>query len=173
MSIQVVQHSQRFLEEETEDGYKPCDPSIIVERVQTLEGAYEELVRLAVERRSRLEESRQLWQFYWDMAEEENWIKEMEQILSQGDIGHDLTTIHLLLSKHKSLEPEIRAHENTLRQSMAAGQELIDQVSVYKPFSSSLLTSRTNKLESLAVFQTSLIFADKIWDLFHENFLRP
>jgi hypothetical protein len=30
MSIQVVQHSQRFLEEETEDGYKPCDPSIIV-----------------------------------------------------------------------------------------------------------------------------------------------
>ena len=125
--LQVVQHSQRFLEEETEDGYKPCDPSIIVERVQTLEGAYEELVRLAVERRSRLEESRQLWQFYWDMAEEENWIKEMEQILSQGDIGHDLTTIHLLLSKHKSLETEIRAHENTLRQSMAAGQELIDQ----------------------------------------------
>jgi spectrin beta len=130
LSAQVVQHSQRFLEEETEDGYRPCDPSIIVERVQTLEGAYEELVRLAVERRSRLEESRQLWQFYWDMAEEENWIKEMEQILSQGDIGHDLTTIHLLLSKHKSLETEIRAHENTLRQSMAAGEDLISQVSI-------------------------------------------
>ena len=90
--FQVVQHSQRFLEEETEDGYKPCDPSIIVERVQTLEGAYEELVKLAVERRSRLEESRQLWQFYWDMAEEENWIKEMQQIVSQGDIGHDLVS---------------------------------------------------------------------------------
>ena len=80
------------MEEETEDGYKPCDPSIIVERVQTLEGAYEELVKLAVERRSRLEESRQLWQFYWDMAEEENWIKEMQQIVSQGDIGHDLVS---------------------------------------------------------------------------------
>ena len=57
---QVVQHSQRFLEEDEEggEGYKPCDPSIIVERVQTLEDAYAELVRLAVERRSRLEESR-------------------------------------------------------------------------------------------------------------------
>ena len=33
--------------------------------------------------RSRLEESRLLWQFYWDMAEEENWIKEMENILLQ------------------------------------------------------------------------------------------
>ncbi len=125
---QVVQHSQKFLQEESgEDDYKPCDPSIIVERVTTLEDAYAELVRLAVERRSRLEESRQLWQFYWDMAEEENWIKEMEQILSQGDIGHDLTTIHLLLSKHKSLETEIKAHETTLKMSIAQGQELIDQ----------------------------------------------
>ena len=92
-----------------------------------LENAYAELVSLAVERRSRLEESRQLWQFYWDMAEEENWIKEMGHVLSQADIGHDLTTINLLLSKHNSLETEIRAHENSLRQSMSVGQGLIDQ----------------------------------------------
>jgi len=54
-----------------------------------------------VERRARLDESRKLWQFYWDMADEENWIKEKEQIVTNGDIGHDLTTINLLLSKHK------------------------------------------------------------------------
>lgn len=58
-------------------------------------------MKLALERRARLEESRKLWQFYWDMADEENWIKEKEQIVSQGDIGHDLITINLLLSKHK------------------------------------------------------------------------
>ena len=68
--------------------------------------AYAELVKLAVERRARLEESRKLWQFYWDMADEENWIKEKEHILSTGDIGHDLTTIHLLISKHKALEED-------------------------------------------------------------------
>merc|ERR1719422_1729210 len=45
---QVVQHSQRFLDEESSDGYRPCDPSIIVERVQALEDAYAELVKLAV-----------------------------------------------------------------------------------------------------------------------------
>lgn len=97
----VVQHSQRFLNEENTEGYRPCDPAVIIERVQELEDAYSELVKLAVERRARLEESRKLWQFYWDMADEENWIKEKEQIVSAGDIGHDLTTINLLLSKHK------------------------------------------------------------------------
>lgn len=39
-----------------------------------------------------MEDSRKLWQFYWDMADEENWIKEKEQIVSVDDIGHDLTT---------------------------------------------------------------------------------
>ena len=29
-----MQHSQRFLDDEVADGYRPCDPSIIVERVQ-------------------------------------------------------------------------------------------------------------------------------------------
>ncbi len=44
---QVVQHSQKFLEDSDElEGYKPCDPSIIVERVQTLEDAYAELVSI-------------------------------------------------------------------------------------------------------------------------------
>ena len=57
---QVVQHSQRFLDEESADGYRPCDPSIIIEKVQALEDAYAELVKLAVERQSRLEESRLL-----------------------------------------------------------------------------------------------------------------
>ena len=50
-----------------------------MERVQALEDAHAEVVKLAVERRSRLEESRPLWQFYWDMAEEE---------LDQGDAEH-------------------------------------------------------------------------------------
>ena len=45
-----------------------------------------ELVSLVGERRSRLEESRRLWQFYWEMAEEEGWIKEKEQLMtSPGD----------------------------------------------------------------------------------------
>jgi len=123
----VVQHSQRFLETEATGGFGPCDPTIIMDRVQQLEDAYAELVKLAVERRARLEESRKLWQFYWDMADEENWIKEKEQILSTGDIGHDLTTIHLLISKHKALEEDIASHEPALYSVVNVGEELIQQ----------------------------------------------
>nr|CAD7595507.1 unnamed protein product [Timema genevievae] len=121
----VVQQSQRFLDQETTEGYRPCDPAIIVERVQQLEDAYAELVRLAVERRARLEESRRLWQFYWDMADEENWIKEKEQIASSAEIGHDLHTINLLLSKHKALESEMASHEPQLMAVVDVGEELV------------------------------------------------
>lgn len=69
--------------------------------MKTLEDAYEELVRLAAERRDRLEDSRKLWQFYWDMADEEGWIKEKEQLMSSPDLGRDLTSVHLLLNKQK------------------------------------------------------------------------
>lgn len=123
---QVVKNSQQFLSEET-DGYKPCDPSIIVDRVQQLEDAYAELVKLAVERRSRLEESRKLWQLFWDMADEENWIKEKEQIMSSGEIGHDLVTINLLLSTHKAFESEIHSHDPQLMAVVAVGDDLINQ----------------------------------------------
>jgi len=69
--------------------------------MKTLENAYDELLSLAGERRARLEESRKLWQFYWDMADEEGWIKEKEQLMSSPDLGHDLTSVHLLLNKQK------------------------------------------------------------------------
>lgn len=44
--LQVVQNSLALLREESDEDYKPCDPSVIVERVQGLESAYEELVRV-------------------------------------------------------------------------------------------------------------------------------
>lgn len=33
----VVQQSQRFHDQETSEGFRPCDPAIVVERVQQLE----------------------------------------------------------------------------------------------------------------------------------------
>lgn len=122
----VANQSQRFLDAENDQGYRPCDPVLVLERVQQLEDAYAELVRLAVERRTRLEESKKLWQFYWDTADEQNWIKEKEQIVSAADIGHDLTTVNLLLNKHNALEKEIAVHESQLNAVTGIGDELVN-----------------------------------------------
>jgi len=105
--------------------YRPCDPQIVKDRMQHLEAAYEELLQLATDRRVNLEESRKLWQFYWDMADEEGWIKEKEQLMSSPDLGHDLTSVHLLLNKHKSNEDELQARHSHLQSVLSVGEDLI------------------------------------------------
>ncbi|KAJ6218483.1 hypothetical protein RDWZM_009640 [Blomia tropicalis] len=110
----VVQNLRQLRDEEGPEGYKPADPKLIDARMDELEAAFTELFQLAVARRQKLEESKKLCQFLWDMAEEEAWIKEKEQILSSNEIGHDLTTVSLLISKNRALEDEIAAHYQQL-----------------------------------------------------------
>ena len=74
-------------------GYKSCDPQVVSDHMSHLEAAYEELLQLASDRRTRLSESRKLWQFYRDMADEEGWIHEKEQLMSSPDLEHSLTSV--------------------------------------------------------------------------------
>ncbi|XP_043992845.1 spectrin beta chain, non-erythrocytic 1-like [Gambusia affinis] len=55
----VNSNAQKFASDT--DGYKPCDPQVIRDRVAHMEFCYQELNQLAAERRARLEESRRLW----------------------------------------------------------------------------------------------------------------
>ncbi|KAK6488739.1 spectrin beta chain [Huso huso] len=107
------------------EGYKPCDPQVIRDRVAHMEFCYQELCQLAMERRARLEESRRLWKFFWEMAEEEGWIREKEQILSSDDYGKDLTSVLRLLSKHKAFEDEMSGRYTHLQQTIREGEEMI------------------------------------------------
>uniref|UniRef100_A0A8C8ER97 Spectrin beta chain n=1 Tax=Oncorhynchus tshawytscha TaxID=74940 RepID=A0A8C8ER97_ONCTS len=91
------------------DSYKPCDPQVIKDRVQHLDLCYQELCALAAQRRARLEQSRRLWNFFWEMAELESWIKEKEHIFSSLDYGKDLTSVLTLQSKHSAFEDELGA----------------------------------------------------------------
>ncbi|GFY53199.1 spectrin beta chain [Trichonephila inaurata madagascariensis] len=148
----VVQHSQKFITEE-EHGYRPCDPKIVTERINQLEAAYSELVHLALERRNRLDESRKLWQFYWDMTEEETYIKEKEQILSSDEIGHDLTTVHLLISKNKAMEDEISSHEQQLHDVIQVGEDLV----AANHFGSDRIRDRIGEVNSMWDHLTELL----------------
>ncbi|TFK00787.1 Spectrin beta chain, non-erythrocytic 1 [Platysternon megacephalum] len=107
------------------EGYKPCDPQVIRDRVAHMEFCYQELCQLAAERQGRLEESRRLWKFFWEMAEEEGWIREKEQILSSDDYGKDLTSIVRLLSKHKAFEDEMSGRSGNFQQAIKEGEGMI------------------------------------------------
>uniref|UniRef100_A0A4W5JZF3 Spectrin beta chain n=1 Tax=Hucho hucho TaxID=62062 RepID=A0A4W5JZF3_9TELE len=106
-------------------GYKPCDPQVIRDRVAHMEFCYAELSQLAAERCARLEESRRLWKFFWEMAEEEGWIREKEQILSSEDCGKDLTGAVRLLSQHRAFEDEMSGRAGHLQQTIKQGEELV------------------------------------------------
>ncbi|XP_064002047.1 spectrin beta chain, non-erythrocytic 1 isoform X1 [Pogoniulus pusillus] len=107
------------------EGYKPCDPQVIRDRVAHMEFCYQELCQLAAERRARLEESRRLWKFFWEMAEEEGWIREKEQILSSDDYGKDLTSVVRLFSKHKAFEDEMSGRSGHFQQAIKEGEDMI------------------------------------------------
>ncbi|XP_072407098.1 spectrin beta chain, non-erythrocytic 1-like isoform X3 [Chiloscyllium punctatum] len=110
-----------------EEGYKPCDPQIVQDRVTHLDLCYQELCKLAAERRAKLEESRRLWKFFWEMGEEESWIREKEQIMSSEDYGKDLTSVMMLISKHNSFKDEMSGRSGPLQQTIKEGEGLIEE----------------------------------------------
>ncbi|CAH2328068.1 spectrin beta chain, erythrocytic isoform X1 [Pelobates cultripes] len=109
------------------DGYQPCDPQVIKDRVRHLELCYQELVTLAAQRKANLLQSRCSWKFFGDMDEAERWIKEKEHIYASMDYGKDLTSIGILQRKHKAFEDELKGLETSLQQTINDGETLIDQ----------------------------------------------
>lgn len=70
---------------ENRQSYKPCDPKIVNDKIQELQASFEELNKLARFRKNKLEESKKLWQFFSDIAEEEAWVREKQHILGSGE----------------------------------------------------------------------------------------
>ncbi|XP_077313254.1 spectrin beta chain, non-erythrocytic 1-like isoform X1 [Lithobates pipiens] len=120
-SVRTV--AQKFMSDD--EGYKPCDPELVRKRVQLLEQRYAELCELSAARRSKLEESRRLWKFFWNMGEEEAWIREQSRLLLSDDQGKDLTSSMRLLSKHNAFRDEMSGRYGPLCLTVAEGEKLI------------------------------------------------
>uniref|UniRef100_A0A667ZTX1 Spectrin beta chain n=1 Tax=Myripristis murdjan TaxID=586833 RepID=A0A667ZTX1_9TELE len=103
----------------TIEGYQPCDPQVICNRVNHVSSCLEELKQLAVKRRAELEESRQLWAFFQELEESEAWIREKSSILGAQGYGKDLSSVLRLLQKHKTLAGELLAHRSLLQQILS------------------------------------------------------
>uniref|UniRef100_A0A8C3KFD8 Spectrin beta chain n=1 Tax=Calidris pygmaea TaxID=425635 RepID=A0A8C3KFD8_9CHAR len=106
------------------EGYRPCDPKVIRDRVSHLEMCRRELQALAARRRALLEQSRSLWTCLWELDEAEGWIKEQEQLYSSLDFGKDLPGVLLLQRRHAAFEAELRSRGERLERALAAGEGL-------------------------------------------------
>ncbi|GAB0201943.1 spectrin beta chain, non-erythrocytic 4 [Grus japonensis] len=107
------------------EGYQPCDPQIICNRVNHVQTCLEELGELAGKRRKELEDSRQLWAFFQEMEEAEVWIREKEQILAAKTCGRDLSSVLTLTNKHKSMLGELGSRRALLHQTMKRGEQIL------------------------------------------------
>ncbi|XP_035381531.1 spectrin beta chain, non-erythrocytic 4 isoform X4 [Electrophorus electricus] len=113
----------------TIEGYQPCDPQVICNRVNHVSTCLDELKQLAAKRRSELEESRELWAFFQEVEESEAWIREKTSILATQSCGKDLSSVLRLLQKHKSLAGELLARRTLLQQTMKKGKQILTQKS--------------------------------------------
>ncbi|XP_049653444.1 spectrin beta chain, non-erythrocytic 4-like isoform X2 [Accipiter gentilis] len=107
------------------EGYQPCDPQIICNRVNHIQTCLKELGELAGKRRKELEDSRQLWAFFQEMEEAEAWIHEKEQILATKTCGWDLSSVLTLTNKHKSMLGELGSRRALLHQTMKRGEQIL------------------------------------------------
>ncbi|XP_046502895.1 spectrin beta chain, erythrocytic [Equus quagga] len=107
------------------NGYQPCDPQVIQDRVSHLEQCFAELSNMAAGRKAQLEQSKRLWKFFWEMDEAESWIKEKEQIYSSLDYGKDLTSVLSLQRKHKAFEDELRGLDAHLGQIFQEAEGMV------------------------------------------------
>ncbi|XP_026109972.1 spectrin beta chain, non-erythrocytic 4-like [Carassius auratus] len=113
----------------TIEGYQPCDPQVICNRVNHVNTCLEELKQLAAKRRLELDNSRELWAFFQEVEESENWIREKTSILATQSCGKDLSSVLSLLQKHKTVAGELLAWRALLQQTMKKGKQILTQKS--------------------------------------------
>ena len=100
--------------------------SMLRQKLETLNGAYEELLENSKERKARLEDARNFFHFLQDHEDEESWLVEKQRICKAGISAKDLRAVISLQQKHKALRDEMKVRRPKSEQLCSAGRKLID-----------------------------------------------
>ncbi|XP_045541118.1 spectrin beta chain [Papilio machaon] len=91
-----------------------------------LEDACDSLMAAAKDRKARLEDARNLYQFLEDHDEEEGWVTEKQRICRAEVAAKDLRGVLALRQKHTALLHELRARDLVAQRHRERGQSLIE-----------------------------------------------
>ncbi|XP_069604162.1 spectrin alpha chain, non-erythrocytic 1 isoform X3 [Ranitomeya imitator] len=108
------------------------DTSQVKDKRNAINERFQRIKSMASARRSRLNESHRLHQFFRDLDDEESWIKEKKLLVGSDDYGRDLTGVQNLRKKHKRLEAELAAHEPAIQGVLDTGKKLSDDNTIGK-----------------------------------------
>lgn len=112
--------------QQLESGNHKEGPSL-KQKLKTLDTAYEALQKASEDRRARLDEARNFFQFIQDQEDEEAWLIEKQRICQAGISIKDLRAVLSLQQKHKTLEDEMKARKPKCDQICLAGKTLIQE----------------------------------------------
>lgn len=103
------------------------DAPILEQKQQQVMSRYEALSEPLQKKRSRLADSYRLHQFYRDVEDEEDWIREKEPVAASNNVGRDLIGVQNLIKKHQAVMAEISGHEPRIDDVCAAGEDMINE----------------------------------------------
>ncbi|XP_046630760.1 spectrin beta chain, non-erythrocytic 1-like isoform X4 [Daphnia pulicaria] len=93
--------------------------------IDSLQKHWKELRVLAEQRKSRLEEAAEAYQFYADANETESWLREKMPLVRSTDCGEDGPGAQALLARHRDLEGQIRAYEGDIQSLNSQADRLV------------------------------------------------
>ncbi|EDV20209.1 uncharacterized protein TRIADDRAFT_32414 [Trichoplax adhaerens] len=157
--------------------------------VDQLGQALNEVQQLAADRKSKLEDSQRLLQFYQDCEDEQNWMKEKEQTLELSNLKkvQDYVSLTLLDHRQKALEAEVNGHQPVIENILKVGRGMIDNGHYASSTISNnvdnlqerwenvtdILAKRQRRIDEMLVLQQLLVEADNIeaWITLHVSLM--
>ncbi|KAI6244011.1 Spectrin protein 1 [Aphelenchoides fujianensis] len=109
------------------------DRDQIDERRNAIKGRYDDVKRLAADRREKLNKSLNIHQFLNEVAESESWIREKKLLVSSDDYGHDLNGVLNLKRKHRRLDNELATHRPAIELVRSKGAQLLEASEIAGP----------------------------------------
>ncbi|CAI5455840.1 unnamed protein product [Caenorhabditis angaria] len=97
----------------------------IAERRKLISDRYDNVKKMAADRRDKLSKSLNVHQFFRDIDDEESWIKEKKLLVSSDDYGRDLPGVQNLRRKHRRIDTELASHEPQVSLVKLKGEELL------------------------------------------------
>uniref|UniRef100_A0A6B2E568 Putative beta chain spectrin n=1 Tax=Phlebotomus kandelakii TaxID=1109342 RepID=A0A6B2E568_9DIPT len=102
------------------------DIPLLLQKMEELNQTYENLQKQSAERRMKLDDARNFYQFIEDYDNEESWVIDKQRICKAVISAKDLRAVMSLQQKHKALEDEIKVRKPKLTQITDSGRKLIE-----------------------------------------------